>query len=91
MTTAIIYGVVLALVVAGLAALSRPRRISEDDYEAMKGKTSVVGNAMQALHDVLAPQRAEALRKAKTELQEEADPGGDPPEPSRPEGRAGSR
>jgi hypothetical protein len=81
MIETLIYLAVLALVVAGLMALSRPRTITPDDYEAMKGETSMVGNAMHALQEVLDPQRAEALRKAKTEQQEEADPGGDPPEP----------
>ncbi len=85
MTVALIYLAVLALVVAGLVALSRPRTIGEDDYEAMKGKTTLVGNAMHGLQEILAPQRAEALRVAKTEQQEEADPGGDPPEPESPE------
>ena len=80
MTVALIYLAVLALVVAGLVALSHPRKISEDEYEELKGKTSMIGNAMHALQEVLAPERAEALRKAKTE-QNEADPGGDPPEP----------
>lgn len=81
MTTILMYLAVLALVVAGLAALSRPRRISDEEYEEMKGMTSVVGNAMQAFHGVLEPEKAEALRKAKSEQQEEAEPGGDPPEP----------
>jgi hypothetical protein len=86
MMTALIYLAVLALVVAVLAALSRPRTISEDEYEEMKGKTSMVGNAMHALQEILAPEQAEALRKAKVEQQEEADPGGDPPDPA---GRTG--
>ena len=87
MLTAIIYLAVLALVVAGLAALARPRAISEDEYEEMKGKTSMVGNAMHALQEVLAPGQADALRKAKAEQQEEADPGGDPPNPDGPPSR----
>jgi hypothetical protein len=81
MTVALIYLAVLALVVAGLVALSRPRKISVDEYEELKGKTSMIGNAMHALQEVLAPERAEALRKAKTEQTDEADPGGDPPKP----------
>jgi hypothetical protein len=36
---------------------------------------------MQAFQDVLEPGKADALRKAKSEQQEEAEPGGDPPEP----------
>lgn len=74
-----------ALVIAGALALARPRTISEAEYEEQKGKGSLVGNAMHALHDVLAPREAEALRKAKTEISEEQ-PSGDPPsdDPPRP-------
>jgi hypothetical protein len=73
------------LVIAGVLALARPRVISQEQYEEQKGKGSLVGNAMHALHDVLAPREAEALRKARTELTEE-EPSGDPPsdDPPRP-------
>ena len=81
MVDLLIYAGLAILVIGGLLALARPRRLSDEDYEAMKGRTNLVGNAMQGLQDVFEPQRAEALRKAKTELHQEAEPGGDPPEP----------
>jgi len=78
MVELLIYAGLAALLLAGLAALGRPRTISDEEYASQKGKGSMVGNAMHALHDVLAPQRAEALRKAKTEILEE-EASGDPP------------
>jgi hypothetical protein len=74
----IVWLVLAALVIAGLVALAHPRAISETEYTAQKGKGSLVGNAMHALHEVLAPREADALRKAKTEITEEQ-PSGDPP------------
>jgi hypothetical protein len=85
MVDLLVYAALAALLLAGLAALSRPRAISDEEYAALKGKGSLVGNAMHALHDVLAPQRAEALRKAKTEILDE-DPSGDPPPDEPPAG-----
>ncbi|MGH9868097.1 MAG: hypothetical protein ACREAA_08040 [Candidatus Polarisedimenticolia bacterium] len=81
MVDLLLYAGLAVLMIGGLLALARPRRLSDEDYEAMKGKTNLAGNAMQAIQDVFEPQRAEALRKAKTELHQEAEPGGDPPEP----------
>ena len=81
MADILIYTVLALLIVGGLLALAHPRRISDEDYEALKGKTNLTGNAMQAIQDIFEPQRAQALRKAKTELHQEADAGGDPPEP----------
>lgn len=78
-----IYLGLAALLLAGVMALARPRSISDEQYEEMKGKGSMVGNAMHALQEVLDPQKAEALRKAKTEIVEE-EPSGDPPSDDTP-------
>ena len=85
MVDLLIYLTIGALMLGGLLALARPRRMTDEEYEQMKGKTSMVGNAMQGLQDVFEPQKAEALRKARTELVRPAeDPGGDPPDPDDP-------
>ena len=89
MVDLLIYAALAVLLLIGLAALGRPRTISDEEYDSQKGKGSLVGNAMHALHDVLAPQRADALRKAKTEILDE-DPSGDPP-PDEPPGGAPHR
>ena len=84
MVDVLIYLMIGALMLGGLLALARPRRMTDEEYEQMKGKTSMVGNAMQGLQDVFESQKAEALRKARTELARPAeDPGGDPPDPDR--------
>jgi len=69
------------LAALGLYLLSRPARMTDEEYEARKGKGSGVGNALLELQSILEPGKGDALRKAKTEQHEEADPGGDPPEP----------
>ncbi len=79
MITALVWLGVVALVVAGLAALARERPMSDEEYEERRGKGSAVGNALLALHDVLEPGRREAV-KAREERRAEADPGADPPE-----------
>jgi hypothetical protein len=83
MITVLIYLALAVIAVAGLAALARPRSISQDEYDEMKGKSSGVGNALQEIQSIFEPGRAEHLRKAKTEIRAEAEPGGDPPEPGK--------
>ncbi|HET9480244.1 MAG TPA: hypothetical protein VFP98_00675 [Candidatus Polarisedimenticolia bacterium] len=65
------------LILIGLIALSRPRRITPEQYEEMKGKGSAVGNALQSVQELLEPGRAESLRKAKTEQRVQRDDSGD--------------
>ncbi len=79
MVLALIWLGVVALIVAGLAALARERPLSEEDYEERRGKGAALGNAMLALHEILEPRRGEA-GKAREERRAEADPGGDPPQ-----------
>jgi hypothetical protein len=75
----LVYLAVALLLVAGLVVLGRKREISEEEYEAMKGKQSRVGNALLAAQSILEPDR-ESLRKAKQEIRVEKDDAGDPPE-----------
>ena len=70
------------LIVAGLAVLGRKREISEEEYEAMKGKQSHLGNALQQFQSFFEPGR-EHLKKAKEERVEENE-SGDPPKPGEP-------
>jgi hypothetical protein len=74
------YIAVFVLAVAGLVALARRRGISGEEYEAMKGKQSRIGNALLDAQVLVEPER-EALRKAKQERRVEEDESGDPPSP----------
>jgi len=76
----IAYIAIGVLIVAGLAVLGRKREISEEEYEAMKGKQSHLGNALQQFQSFFEPGR-EQLKKAKEERRVEQDGGGEPPEP----------
>ena len=79
----IVYIVLAVMLVGGLIALSRPRTITDQQYEEMREKGSAVGNALQGLQEIIQPGSAEHLRKAKTEIRAEEDDSGDPPEPGR--------
>ena len=71
----------IGLVLGGILLIARQRPMSEDEYAERLGKGNALGNALLQLQEILGQGNAENLRKAKTELREEADPGGDPPEP----------
>jgi hypothetical protein len=79
MIAALVLLAVLALVVAGIAALARERTMTDEEYEERRGRGAGVGGAVLALHEILEPGRAEA-GKAREERPAEPDPGGDPPE-----------
>ncbi len=83
MTGLLAWPALLALAAAGLAALARPKWIADGECEAMKGKGSAAGNALQSLQEIFEPGRAEHLRKARVERRAEQQPGGDAPDPER--------
>ncbi len=74
----------LILLLVGVASLAHKPPMSQREYDERLGKANALGNALSEIQEMLGPGGAENLRKAKTELREEADPSGDPPEPPDP-------
>ncbi|HXI04551.1 MAG TPA: hypothetical protein VNI57_15360 [Candidatus Saccharimonadales bacterium] len=86
MIAALVWLAVIAICVAGVAALASKRPMSDEEYEERRGKGAALGNALLTLQDFFEPQRGQA-GKARTEQREEVEPQGDPPEPGDPDSR----
>ena len=74
------WAIVIALAVAGLAALGRKKPISDEEYRKQRGKGVGLGNALLAFHEILEPQRGQ-VKKAQEERKDEEKAPGDPPQP----------
>jgi hypothetical protein len=71
-------GLLACAAVAGLAALGRRGRMTDEEYEARLGRQSPLGNALLDVQALLEPDR-EPYRKARQEIRTEVDGSGEPP------------
>ena len=79
MANLLLWVTIAGLLIYGLAAISRPRSISTEEYEQVKGRSPMLQPLLE-LQNIYNPGMKDLL-KAKTEIRQEREGEGDPPEP----------